>query len=254
MKILIHSNNGDFLGIAERMQQEGHRVSVFIKEPSCRAMGDGLVKKVGSLFEGVSDKPDAIIFDMSGEGETADRLRKAGLNVLGSSAFADKMELDRKFGIDLMRKNGIKIPVTQEFKNIDEAITFVKSKPQAYAIKMSGGESVCATSYVSKDEKDLLDYIGWQKERKLIKPGMEFILQEVIHGVEISTEVWFSHGKPLLPYNSTFENKKFLPGDLGPATGCETSAVFSYLSSSPKIIEKTMRKIFPLALQMKYTG
>jgi phosphoribosylamine-glycine ligase len=254
MKILMHSNNGDGIALAERFKKEGHKVWVYIDVKDCRRMGDNLVDKVDSMMRGMAENPDCVIFDMSGAGELADRLRKAGVKVLGGSAFADKMETDRKFGIDLARQYGMKVPESSDFKDIEEAVKHIKTKPKAYAIKMSGGESGCASSYVAKDAEDMLEYIAWQKDRKLIKPGMEFVLQEVIKGVEISTEVWFSDGRPLLPYNSTFENKKFLPGDLGPNTGCETSAVFPYLSSNPKIIEKTLRKTFKHMKELRWTG
>lgn len=254
LKILVHSANGDGIALANRFKKEGAQVWVYIEEKGCRRIGDGLVDKVDSVTRGMAEKPDFVLFDMSGSGELADRLRKAGTKVIGSSAMADKMETDRKFGLDLMKNNGIKIPVTAEFKTIEDALFHVKQNPKAYAIKMSGGDSGCASSYVAKDAADMLDYISYQKEQKLIKPGMEFVLQEVVKGVEISTEVWFSQGTPLLPYNGTFEIKKFMPGDLGPNTGCETSVVFPYLSSSPKIIEKTIKKIFPFMAKEKYTG
>jgi phosphoribosylamine-glycine ligase len=254
MKILVHSNNGDGIALAERFKAEGNTVKVYIEESSCRKMGDGLVDHVDSVNQGLAMKPDFILFDMSGAGELADRLRKSGEKVIGASALADKMETDRKFGLDLAKKHGIKVPNGQDFTKIEDAESFIKTNPKAYAIKMSGGECGCASSYVSKDAKDMFEYIEWQKERKLIKPGMEFVLQEVVKGVEISTEVWFSEGKPLLPYNSTFEIKKFMPGDLGPNTGCETSAVFPYLSATPKMVQKTISKIFPFLLQNRWSG
>lgn len=253
MKILIHSAAADSAGLADRFKKEGHKVSWFIKEESCRTAMKGIIPQVASMVEGVKEKPDFILFDREGDGALADRLKAAGMNVVGASVLADKMELDRAFGIDMMKKAGINVPNTESFSRIEDAAAFVKKNPKAYAIKMDGNVSA-VSSYVSKDDKDMLEYIGYQQEMKLVKPGTTFILQEVVKGAEISTEVWFSHGKPILPFNSTFENKKFYPSDLGPATGCETSIVFPYRGSTPKMVEGTIRKVFPNMERAGWTG
>jgi len=253
MKILIHSATGDSAGLAQIFQKEGHKVSWFIKEKTCRELMKNIVPQVSSMVEGVKEKPDFILFDREGDGDLADRLKKAGLAVCCACGLADKMELDRAFGIKMMEDAGIKIPKTSNFSNVEEARAHVKKFPAAYAIKMDGNVSA-ASSYVAKDEKDMLDYIDYQKEMKLIKPGTKFVLQEVVKGVEISTEVWFSQGKPVQPFNSTFETKKFMPGDLGPNTGCETSIVFPYRGLMPKMVERTIAKVFPIMEKEKWTG
>lgn len=253
MKILIHSKSGDSAGLAHRFKKEGHEVAVYIKNPGARDSMDNMVNKVSSMVEGVRMKPDFILFDREGDGDLADRLRKSGLNVLGGSALADKMELERQYGIDLMQKSGIKTPETNYFKSVAEAQAFVKKKPNAYAIKLDGNKGA-ATSYVAKDDKDMTEYLTYIQDCGMVDKSTRFVLQEVVKGVEISTEVWFAKGKPVLPYNGTLETKKFLPGDLGPNTGCETSAVFPYTSSAPKMVERTIKKIFPLMEKEGWSG
>lgn len=254
MNILVHSASTDSMGLCLRLKEEGHKVTVFIKDKSFKRCGDGLIDKVDTFEQGLSKNPTFVLFDLSGDGKLADVTRKRGFKVIGGSEMADKLEEDRQFGLDVAKKYGIKVPKGSEFKSVSEAINFVKKSPKGYAVKISGGDAGCASSYVSKDASDMVDYLQYQKEQGKIKDGMDFILQEKVDGVEISTEVWFSDGVPLLPYNSTFENKKFMPGDLGPATGCETSLVFPYLSSSPKIIEKTLGRMFSLFQSLKWTG
>ena len=254
MKILIHSKNSDSGGLALRFLKEGHKVFMFTELPFYRnALRNMGIIQVNSMAEGVKDKPDFVMFDREGNGDLADRLKKAGLAVCCASAMADKMELDRKFGLDLMEKNGIKIPKTENFNRMEDAVAYIKKNPNCYAIKVDGNVGA-SSSYVSCDDKDMLDYLAYQEEVGKIKKGSKFVLQEVVKGVEISTEVWFSHGRPVQPFNGTFETKKFMPGDLGPNTGCETSAVFSYRTSTPKMVQKTIAKIFPFMEKEKWTG
>lgn len=253
MKILLHSKNGDAGALALRFKKEGHKVSIFTELPFYRNNLRGMVEQIESMTAGVKEKPDLIIFDREGNGDLADRLKKAGQKVCCANATADKMELDRKFGLDLMEKNGIKIPKTQNFNNLESAIDYVKKNPQPYAIKVDGNVGA-SSSYVSKDDKDMLDYLAYQDECGKIGKGSKFVLQEVVKGVEISTEVWFSEGVPIQPFNSTFETKKFMPGDLGNNTGCETSAVFSYTGQTPKMVQKTIAKIFPFMEKERWSG
>jgi phosphoribosylamine--glycine ligase len=255
MKILVHNKNSDSAGLALRFVKEKHKVLWYTELPFYRnALRNMGVEHVDSMTAGVKEKPDFVLFDREGNGDLADRLKKAGLNVCCANAMADKMELDRKFGLDLMKDNGIKIPKTEHFSNLQEAVAYVKKNPNAYAIKVDGNVGA-NSSYVSKDDKDMLDYLAYQDEQGKIKKGSKFVLQEVVKGVEISTEVWFANGKPIQPYNSTFETKKFMPGDLGPNTGCETSAMFPYVGSGvPRMVQKTIAKIFPFMEKQKWSG
>jgi phosphoribosylamine-glycine ligase len=86
------------------------------------------------------------------------------------------------------------------------------------------GELPPDTTYVSMspNNEDMLYHLD--KLEKLSK-GSEFILQEKVSGIEVSTECLYYRGKPILPCNSTFEEKKMLNGNLGPSVGCAGSVV-----------------------------
>lgn len=252
MKILIHSSSGDSGGLAYMMKKEGADVWLYIKDPFSKRVMDGLIPQVDTLEAGLKQKPDFILFDLNGSGEKADQLRKDGWKVVGGSSLADKLEMDRAYGVSLAKQNGIKTPKTVEFKKIDEAIAYIKGNPKPLAIKVDNNKSE-SSSYVAKDQKDMLDYISYQKEEGLMN-GDTFILQEVIKGAEVSTEVWFSNGDPCFPCNSTWETKKLLAGELGVRTGCETSAVCHYEGDHSRLAEKTILKLKPLLKYSKWTG
>jgi len=253
LRILIHSQAGDFGGIALQMVKEGAKVDMFIKEKSYRRAMDGLVPKVDSIEEGLRNKPDFVIFDLNGDGELADKIRSDGYKVIGSSALADKLEMERAYGGKVAKQYGLHVPKTTEFKDLKLAIAFVKAGKKPYAIKIDNNKSE-ASSFVAKDADEMVDYLTHAQEEGIITPSDTFVIQEVVKGAEISTEVWFCDGNPIWPANSTFETKKFLAGELGQRTGCETSLVFHYESDRSKVVDKTIRKILPLLKYARYTG
>lgn len=252
MRILLHSAYGDAGGLAWMMQREGAKVDLYIKDSFSRRVMDGLVPHVDSIEEGLKNRPDVILFDLNGDGATGDKLRKDGWNVIGGSSFADRLEMDRSYGAKVAKQYGIKCPQTTEFTSIDEAVAFVKKTKEPLALKVDDNKSE-ASSYVAKDQEDMLAYIAHQKEGGLMK-GDTFILQEKINGSEVSTECWFSNGAPCFPSNSTWETKKLLAGELGVRTGCETSVVCHYEGHRTRIADETVLKLASLMKYSRYTG
>lgn len=253
MRILIHDASADLAGVALQMVKEGAKVDLFIEDAFYRRAMEGLVPKVKTMEEGLKNKPDLVIFSLNGKGKEADAIRKQGFKVVGASEFADKLEMDRAYGVNVAKQYGIKVPKTTEFKDLTQAIAFVKKENKPFAIKIDNNKSE-SSSYVAKDAEEMVDYLSYSKEKGVISPSDTFILQEVVKGAEISTELWFSDGNPIWPANSTFETKKFLAGELGQRTGCETSLVCHYEGTQSKVIDKTIRKIFPLLKRMQWTG
>lgn len=234
------------------MKEEGADVKVFIKDSFSRKIGDGLFDHVDSIEEGLKTKPDFILFDLNGNGGVGEKLRKDGWKVIGGSPFADKLEMDRAYGVKVAKQFGIKTPKTVEFKKIDEAIAYIKGNKNPLAIKVDNNKSE-SSSYVAKSQEDMLDYINYQKEEGGMN-GDTFILQEVINGAEVSTECWFYQGNPCFPSNSTWETKRFLAGELGVRTGCETSVVYHYEGDHSRLADKTVLKISPLLKAYGYSG
>jgi phosphoribosylamine--glycine ligase len=253
MRILIHDPSADFAGIAYQMVKEGATVDLFIKDKFYRQAMAGLVPTVETMEEGLAHKPDVVIFSLNGNGDLADKIRKDGYKVIGSSALADKLEMDRSYGVKVAKQYGLSVPRTTEFKDIGAAIAFIKKSQKPYAVKIDNNKSE-ASSYVAKDAEEMVDYLSYAQEQGEISSADTFILQEVVKGAEISTEVWFSDGNPLWPANATFETKKFLAGELGQRTGCETSLVFHYEGAHSKIVDRTIRKLLPLLKYARYSG
>ena len=254
MRFLIHSHAGTGLGIAYRLAMEGNDVSLFINKKEFRNAGKGLVDHVSTIEEGISKNPDVVIFDMTRYGKLADNLRTQGKKVIAGGELCDLLELDRTYAMNVARKMGIKVPEFHVFKKeeIDKAIELVMETGKRYVFKPEG-DSDTSLTYVSKDVEDVIQELEWIRDKNILTDG--FLLQEFVEGIEISTEAWFSHGDPISQMcNGTIEQKKFMAGDKGPNTGCESSIVWPYESDYDKIVQKTIRKMYPVIKEYGYSG
>src|SRR5262245_20538015 len=115
-RFLLISGDGDGLGVAMRLKEEGHSVAVQIRNKKARGDYDGLLQKT-EQFDRVLTPDTIVLFDSTGGGKTADRLRSQGHAVFGASMFADQLELDRALALGLMEEAGILVPPSQHFVN-----------------------------------------------------------------------------------------------------------------------------------------
>ena len=65
-------------------------------------------------------------------------LRAKGKKVVGGTAYTDRLEDDRSFGQEELKKAGVNIIPYKEFDSFDDAIEHVAQNPGRYVIKPSG--------------------------------------------------------------------------------------------------------------------
>lgn len=251
MKFLIVSEHGDGAAVAHRLLAEGNDVRLYLKAVWSRPILAGIVQQVKSIREGLFWQPDVVLFDMAGMGKEADKLRSEGWNVLGGGKWNDRLELDRGFSAKTMKTFGIRSPESYMFDSMKEALRFVSEHPKRLVLKPCGNKDTSYT-YVGKSQDDLMSFMGWLKRTKNVDG--KILLQEHIHGAEISTEVWFANGVPISNPNGTIECKKLLHGDAGPSTGSESSLVWFYPKKEPRIVQQSLKKMYVFMEHIKYTG
>lgn len=228
MNIVLHSEAGDTLGLALRLQDEGHAVGMYIHEPESQMVGTGLVYHVTDFLK-ACDAADLVLFDYVGAQSLADKLRDDGCAVFGAGKFQDVLELDRIRGIRLMQAAGLRVPETEFFEDasFERAMDFVRKDGGRWVFKASGNIGA-DKSFPSDDAEQMLDYLEHLDDTIQVEEARrpKFILQRFVEGVEVSTERIYSEGRPIHAFdNSTFETKKFLAGDLGQAVGCSGNVV-----------------------------
>ena len=145
MRFLGVTETCDLAALYLRLQAAGHEVRVAIEEEKARGTLAGLVahspdwrreldwvRAAGAegiiLFEAVSD----------GLGALQDSLRADGFNVVGGSAFGDRLENDRAFAQQRLADLGLAVAGTWEFSSVAHADAFIAARPGRYVLKFSG--------------------------------------------------------------------------------------------------------------------
>jgi len=228
------------------MKAEGADVGIYIHSPRYRKNYNGIVPKIsfGELKKGLK-KAEIVIFDISKMNEKtkqdiallktfglkigqpsvfgiiADKLSKDH-KVIGASAFAEEIEMDRHKGIELARKMGFAIPEMHEFKRLKDGARFLQGRKDLWVFKPENNQDLDLT-YVEKFPGELLTKI-LEEYTQRIGDKCEFILQKKIDGTEVSSEVWIADGP--VHFNQTIENKRLMDADLGPAIGSQSNTVW----------------------------
>jgi phosphoribosylamine---glycine ligase len=239
---------------AWQVQKEGHRVRYFIQSESERDIADGFVEKTGDYKKDI-DWADVIVFDDTlGQGKLANELRTQGKLVVGGTEYTDKLEDDRSFGQEELKKAGVNIIPYREFSDFDSAIAYVKENPSRYVIKPSGeAQNVKRRLFVGEEDDgaDVIRVLDSYK-RTLSAEIPVFQLQKRVTGVEVAVGAFFNGHRFAEPINVNFEHKKLFPGNLGPSTGEMGTSMF--WSAPNKLFNQTLKKMERTLARERYVG
>ncbi|TSC91730.1 MAG: phosphoribosylamine--glycine ligase [Parcubacteria group bacterium Licking1014_17] len=249
--VSFESLSGD---LAWQVKKEGHEVKAYIEREGDKDVYDGILDKVDDWGK-YKDWADVIVFDDVDFGKIADSLRAAGKLVVGGSEYTDKLEKDREFGQDEMKRAGMLTLPHWDFTSFDSAIDFIKTNPGRYVFKPSGN--------ISSDQKGILflaqeddgkDLIEILEQNKIVwaKKIKKFQLQKMAVGVEVAVGAFFNGNDFIYPLNVNFEHKKLFPGDIGPYTG--EMGTLMFWSPGNEIFKNTLLKLKPELVKSKYTG
>lgn len=233
MKILLRSGCGESLAVALRLEDEGHIVHFCISDDADKeyhTIGDGLIDKV-KYSQMEVNWADVVVFDSNvfNLPQEAERQRRTGKRVLGSSEFSGLLENDRSFAIHVAKEAGISVPKIREFSGRgawDSAKQYViRFSSDKKLVWKPNGEAPAST-FVAESRDEMLQMFPYWAEL-FAEHGHDpsFILTDAIEGEEISTEGWFN-GKQFYVPNHTIERTRFFDGDHGEKTGCAGNVVW----------------------------
>jgi phosphoribosylamine--glycine ligase len=257
-----------FLGVTEtcdlgalylRLQADGHEVKVAVAEPLAEGTLSGMiprslnweaeldwVRAAGSdgiiLFEAVSE----------GYGALQDRLRRQGFNVVGGSAFGDRLENDRAFALRLLAELGFPQGHVWEFTNGDDADRFLVEQPGRYVVKFSGPGFRSSDNYVGKLETAADVRAVLAAKLRQCGEGSKFILMRHISGIEMGVGAYFNGTQFLRPACLDWEHKGFFPGEMGELTG-EMGTVATY-DRSERFFTRTLARLAPHLREAGHVG
>ena len=254
-KFLFVSLSGLIGDIAWQILKEGHDVRYYIDNEKERDIADGFVPKSTDWEKDAKEWADIVVFDDTlGQGARAQALRAAGKPVIGGTEYTDRLEDDRSFGQEELKKAGVNIIPYEEFDSFDPAIEFMKKNPDRYVIKPSGeAQNVKRRLFVGEEEdgEDVIRMLEAYK-KAFSEEIKVFQLQRRINGVEVAVGAFFNGKRFITPININFEHKKLFPGEVGPPTGEMGTAMF--WSEPNALFYRTLLKMEPKLALEGYVG
>jgi phosphoribosylamine--glycine ligase len=253
MRFLGIGGSCDLGALYLRLQEEGHEVRVHVAEPMCQGTLKGLVThapdwraELGWLREAGDE--GIILFENVSErrGQLQDDLRQDGYNVIGGSAYGDRLENERGYAQEILRGVGLSICPVTSFSDRSAATRFVRENPARYVIKFDGE----AQNFVGRleDGRDVLAFLASAPQEE----GESFILMEFVEGVEMGIGAYFDGEKFLTPACLDWEHKRFFTGDLGELTG-EMGTIVTY-DRTARFFDLTLGRMAPLLREGGYCG
>lgn len=252
MRILGITETCDLGSLYLRLLAEGHEVRISISEPLATGTMAGLVPRAddwrGELgwIREVGDK-GVILFEAVGFGELQDQLRHDGYNVIGGSAFGDRLENDRAFAQQLLARLGLPTAPIVEFTDAVEALADLRRRPRRTVFKLSAsaGETFVGLAPDGSDVAAIL-------EARTADANERFVLMDFIEGVETGVGGYFDGSEFLLPACIDWEHKRFFPGDMGELTGeMGTAASFE---GSDGLFLACLKPLEPLLREAGHVG
>jgi phosphoribosylamine--glycine ligase len=260
MRFLGIGDTCDLNALYARLVEDGHEVRVAISEPLCHGVLAGIITRVDEWREHLSwireAGPDGIVLFENvakGRGALQDELRRDGFNVIGGSAYGDRLEKDRAYAQGVMAAIGLQVAGVWDFEAAEPALAFVAERPGRYVLKFSGDGFGAADNYIGRmpDGRDVAAMVR-AKLRAREGKATRFILMERLEGVEMGVGAYFDGERFLEPACLDWEHKHFFPGDLGELTG-EMGTVVTY-ERSRRFFELTLARVAPLLRANGYCG
>lgn len=264
MNFLIVSAVAEGIGLAVRLQLEGHSVKMYINSEEERDVGDGLVEKVND-WEKEVDWADLVFFDdcdqsHKGEkpytsGKWSEQLKKEGKLVIGGGhPDVAKLENDRMYGMEMLKKYKAPVPELYHFTSFDKAKAFLKKIGGDWALKHQNQVDRDASTVGSAIEViEFMEYLNKNWAELGDGNPVNFVLQPKAEGIEIAATAFFDgerFRKEAIYLNQ--EIKKELNGDLGRSTG--QMGEIGIMKNNPKLFRDALAKIEPFLREKGLCG
>jgi phosphoribosylamine--glycine ligase len=259
MRFLGIGDSCDLGSLYHRLVHDGHEVRVHVAHALCQGTLAGIVARTTDWrqeLDWIAEAgPDGVIlFEnvFKGQGALQDELRTRGFNVIGGSAYGDRLENDRGYAQQVLAGLGLQIAGTRGFDDPLAALAFLKENPGRYVLKFNGHDFSSSDNYVGRlpDGADLRAVLASKLRR--MTGETRFILMDYVEGVEMGVGAYFDGVKFLTPACLDWEHKSFFPGGMGELTG-EMGTVATY-DRTRTFFERTLARIAPLLRSNGYRG
>lgn len=171
----------------------------------------------------------------------------------GPTQEAARLESDKAFAVDFMKRWGIPHPYTEVYDDPQKALKFFENHlPQDFVIKASGlakGKGVFLPEDLTSAEKSVRDLMT---EGTLGEAGKKILIQKRLSGTEVSAIALVSNEIRMLPLAKDY--KRAFDGDVGSNTGGMGAYVPSEDISQNELEEIYFRILSPTVQGMRASG
>ena len=148
-------------------------------------------------------------------------LNKAGINACSPTKEAARIETDKEWMRNLLKKYNVPGQLRCEtFTDVEKARKFIEDLDGEVAIKpigLTGGKGVRVSGDHFNGVDSALAYVKEVIDNK-IGGKAKVLIEEKAVGEEFTLQA-FSDGNTILPLHAVQDHKRLLPGDFGPNTG-----------------------------------
>lgn len=248
MKILVICPACDGLDMAIKFDHAGHDTKVWFPKKA-GYLGQGMVNVIQDWRAYMKWAELIVITYNSSYVDDFEPYFKQGFPIFGCNRAGLKLEADRGFCMDLLKKSGCDIVPFQTFTSLDKGMEHVLKTNKAYACKPLTDDDR-GMSYVANDPADMYYKLGEFKTQKLLKKG--FILQEKIDGIEMAVGGWCGPAGFSKAINENWEEKRLMNDGLGINTG-EQGTILHYTTKS-ELANKVLLPLEDYLVSIGYVG
>lgn len=257
LRVLIIDQDGVGLDFALRCAASGHNVRLYRfnkkpSQPNRSGEGFGDITFIADWKPSMAWARDGLIMTTANNRfmPDLDRYRDLGYKVFAPTVRSAALEINRKDGLEAMKKAGIEVPAYETFASLKDAERYARTAGRAFVFKTMGDEEDKSLSYVSSDPADLVGWLRRKQAQGMTLKG-ECMLQEKIDMVaEVGVSGWFGpEGFLKDKWQVCFEHKKLMSGDYGPNTG-EQGTVCQYV----KVDKMADEMLMPMEAELLKRG
>jgi phosphoribosylamine--glycine ligase len=237
MRILGIGEDGDLADMYYRLSRAGHEVRMYVESSAAHDLYAGLVERTPDWRAELAWIREAgpegvVVFESAVRGVLQDRLRHEGFNVIGGSAFGDRLESERTFGQEQLAGFGLRTAASHRFTSFATAIDFVRNTPGRFVFKSNGADSLRTRNYIGQmaNGADMVALLATYQVQAGAGYVPDFVLMEHVEGIEVGVGAYFNGERFLTPACLDWEHKRFFTGELGELTG-EMGTIVTYRGS-----------------------
>ena len=228
MKVLVVGSGGREHALAWKFAQSERVETVFVAPGNA---GSALEQGVKNIEIGSTDVEGLVNFaGREGIGITVigpegpldmgivDRFREAGLDCLGPTKTASKLEGSKGFAKEFMHRFNIPTGRYQIFSDLADAKEYVRIQGTPIVIKADGLAAGKGVVVALSEDQAMLALEQIMSEGRVGEAGQTVVIEEFLEGEEASF-ICICDGKTAIPFASSQDHKARDEGDLGPNTG-----------------------------------